>query len=44
MTNCPDCGRPVESIFDHLVVEDCTILDDVELADALEEAEGRMGS
>lgn len=44
MTRCPDCGRPVESIFDHLVVDDCTTLDDRELADALEEAEGPMGS
>lgn len=40
MTRCPDCGRHVESIFDHLVIEDCALLSDEEVAAAMEEVEG----
>jgi hypothetical protein len=40
MTNCPTCGRLVESIFDHLVIDDCAHLSDEEVAEAMKEAEG----
>jgi hypothetical protein len=43
-TNCPDCGRLVDSIFDHLVIDDCALLPDEEVAAAMEEAKGQIGS
>jgi hypothetical protein len=36
MDNCPDCGREVKSIFDHLAIDDCAHLSDEELKRALE--------